>query len=109
MLKAQMLKLLFAGFIGIALSTSAFAISLGKANLVSSPGQTLRIEVPIELATDEQNLLSTLSASIPPVSAYERLGISSKILDFNAQVMVYRSKDERLMVLVETVKPVPVT
>ncbi|OZA76498.1 FimV/HubP family polar landmark protein [Polynucleobacter sp. 39-46-10] len=109
MLKAQMLKLFFAGIISLALSTGAFAISLGKANLVSSPGETLRIEVPIELAADEQNLLSTLSASIPPSSEYERLGISSKILDFNAQVMVYRSKDERLMVLVETVKPVPIT
>jgi pilus assembly protein FimV len=109
MLKIQMLKFIFAGLIGIALSSSAFAITLGKANLVSSPGETLRIEVPIELSTDEQTLLSTLSASIPPVSAYERLGISPKILDFNTQVMVYRSKDERLMVLVETVKPVPVS
>jgi len=104
-----MLKFIFAGFIGIALSTSVFAVSLGKANLVSSPGESLRIEVPIELASDEQALLSTLSASIPSASAYERLGISPKILDFNTQVMVYRSKDGRLMVLVETVKAVPIS
>ena len=109
MRNTSMLKFIFAGFIGIALSSSVFAISLGKANLVSSPGESLRIEVPIELAAEEQILLSSLSASIPPVSAYERLGISPKILDFNAQVMVYRSKDERLMVLVETVKPVPIS
>lgn len=106
---SQMLKLIFAGLIGIALSSAACAISLGKGNLVSSPGEPLRIEVPIELAAEEQSLLSTLSATIPPLSAYERLGISPKILDFNAQVMVYRSKDERLMVLVETVKPVPIS
>jgi len=105
----QMLKFVFASFIGIALSTSAFAVSLGKANLVSSPGESLRIEVPIELAPEEQTLLSTLSASIPSASAYERLGISPKILDFNTQVMVYRSKDGRLMVLVETVKAVPIS
>ena len=105
----QMLKFIFAGFISIALSTSAFAVSLGKANLVSNPGESLRIEVPIELSSDEQALLTTLSASIPSASAYERLGISPKILDFNAQVMVYRSKDGRLMVLVETVKAVPIS
>jgi pilus assembly protein FimV len=105
----QMLKFIFASFIGIALSTGVFAVSLGKANLVSNPGESLRIEVPIELALDEQTLLTSLSASIPSASAYERLGISPKILDFNAQVMVYRSKDGRLMVLVETVKAVPIS
>ena len=105
----QMLKFIFAGLIGIALSTNVFAVTLGKANLVSNPGESLRIEVPIELSADEQTLLSTLSASIPSASAYERLGISPKILDFNAQVMVYRSKDGRLMVLVETVKAVPIS
>lgn len=105
----QMLKFIFASFIGIALSTSVFAVTLGKANLVSNPGESLRIEVPIELSSDEQALLTTLSASIPSASAYERLGISPKILDFNAQVMVYRSKDGRLMVLVETVKAVPIS
>ena len=109
MSNTQMLKFIFASLIGIALSTSVFALTLGKANLVSNPGESLRIEVPIELAPDEQALLTTLSASIPLASAYERLGISPKILDFNTQVMVYRSKDERLMVLVETVKPVPVS
>ena len=105
----QMLKFLFASLIGIALSTSVFAVTLGKANLVSNPGESLRIEVPIELAPDEQALLTTLSASIPSASAYERLGISPKILDFNTQVMVYRAKDGRLMVLVETVKAVPIS
>ncbi|QWD99571.1 pilus assembly protein FimV [Polynucleobacter sp. JS-Mosq-20-D10] len=105
----QMLKFIFASLIGIALSTSVFAVTLGKANLVSNPGESLRIEVPIELAPDEQALLTTLSASIPSASAYERLGISPKILDFNTQVMVYRSKDGRLMVLVETVEAVPIS
>jgi len=104
-----MLKFIFAGLIGIALSSSVFAINLGKANLVSRPGETLRVEVPIELGADEQALLSSLSASIPPALTYEQLGVSTKILDFNAQVMVYRSKDERLMILIETVKPIPVS
>jgi len=105
----QMLKFIFAGLIGIALTSSVLAINLGKANLVSRPGETLRVEVPIELGADEQALLSSLSASIPPAGTYERLGVSPKILDFNAQVMVYRSKDERLMILIETVKPIPIS
>ena len=109
MANIQILKFILAGLIGIALSSSVFAINLGKASLVSRPGETLRVEVPIELGADEQGLLSSLSASIPPVLTYERLGVSPKILDFNAQVMVYRSKDERLMILVETVQPIPVS
>jgi len=109
MANIQMLKFILAGLIGIALSSSVFAINLGKANLVSRPGETLRVEVPIELGADEQGLLSSLSASIPSIGTYERLGVSPRILDFNAQVMVYRSKDERLMILVETVQPVPVS
>jgi pilus assembly protein FimV len=104
-----MLKFIFAGLIGIALSSTVFAINLGKANLVSRPGETLRVEVPIELGADEQALLSSLSASIPPALTYERLGVSPKILDFNTQVMVYRSNDERLMILIETVKPIPIS
>ena len=109
MANIQILKFILAGLIGIALSSNVFAINLGKANLVSRPGETLRVEVPIELGADEQGLLSSLSASIPPIGTYERLGVSPRILDFNAQVMVYRSKDERLMILVETVQPVPVS
>jgi pilus assembly protein FimV len=105
----QIFKFIFACFIGVALSGSVFAINLGRANLVSKPGETLRVEVPIELGADEQYLLSSLTASIPPASTYERLGISAKILDFNTQVMIYRSKDERLMVLIETVQAVPVS
>ena len=75
---SQMLKFIFAGLIGIALSSAACAISLGKGNLVSSPGEPLRIEVPIELAAEEQSLLSTLSATIPPLSAMSDLAFPPK-------------------------------
>jgi pilus assembly protein FimV len=58
---------------------------------------------------DEQGALSTLNVTLPNKASYERLGISQKILDLNPQAMVYRNRQEQLMVLVETVNSVPMT
>lgn len=85
------------------------AISLGTPQLQSRSGEPLRVEIPIRVAADEQNLLSSLNVAIPDKAAYERLGISQKVLDLNPQAMVYRNRQQQLMVLVETVKPVPMT
>jgi pilus assembly protein FimV len=46
---------------------------------------------------------------MPQKDVFERLGISQKILELNPQVMVYRNRQERLMVLVETVNPAPLS
>jgi pilus assembly protein FimV len=37
---------------------------------------------------------------MPNKAAYDRLGISQKILELNPQAMVYRNRSEQLMVLV---------
>lgn len=89
-------------------SCAAWALSLGSPQLLSKSGEPLRVEIPIRLAADEEATLSSLKAAIPPKEVFERLGISQKILELNAQVMVYRNRQERLMVLVETVNPVPI-
>ncbi len=89
-------------------SCACAALSLGSPHLLSKPGEPLRLEIPIRFASEDQNLLSSLTVTIPNKLAYSRLGISSKILDFNPQAMVYSNKQERLMVLVETVETVPV-
>ncbi len=90
-------------------SCSVGAVSLGAPLLQSRPGEPLRVEIPIRLGADEQNSLSSLNVSIPGKAAYERLGISQKILELNPQAMVYRNRQEKLMVLVETVNSVPMT
>jgi pilus assembly protein FimV len=58
---------------------------------------------------DEQSALSSLNVGIANKAAYERLGISQKILTLNPQAMIYRNQQEQLMVLLETVESVPMT
>jgi pilus assembly protein FimV len=95
-------------FFWLSWSCAAWALSLGSPQLLSKLGEPLRVEFPIRLAADEEAALSSLKAAIPPKEVFERLGISQKILELNPQVMVYRNRQERLMVLVETVNPVPI-
>ena len=95
----------------VLLSWSSFAgaISLGAPQLQSRPGEPLRVEIPIRVGADEQGILTSLNVAMPNKAAYERLGISQKILELNPQAMVYRNRHEQLMVLVETVNSVPMT
>jgi len=102
-----LLKLLSVVLLGW--SSLVWAVSLGTPQLQSRSGEPLRVEIPIRIAADEQNLLSSLNAAISAKATYERLGISQKVLDLNPQAMVYRNRQQQLMVLVETVKPVPIT
>ena len=90
-------------------SSIASAITLGSPQLQSRPGEPLRLEIPIRVGADEQSVLSSLNVVMPNKAAYERLGISQKILELNPQAMVYRNRQEQLMVLVETVNSVPMT
>jgi pilus assembly protein FimV len=84
------------------------AISLGSPRLFSKPGEPLKVEFPIRVAADEQSALSSLNVGIANKVAYDRIGISHKILALNPQAMIYRNQQEQLMVLVETVEPVPI-
>jgi pilus assembly protein FimV len=95
-------------FVWLSWSCSAWALSLGTPQLLSRSGEPLRVEIPIRLAADEEAVLPSLKAAMPPKEVFERLGISQKILELNPQVMVYRNRQERLMVLVETVNSVPI-
>lgn len=96
-------------FVWLSWSFNAAAISLGAPQLQSRPGEPLRVEIPIRVGSDEQGILSSLNVAMPNKATYERLGISQKILPLNPQAMVYRNRQEQLMVLVETVDSVPMT
>ena len=106
-LQLSRLKALF--LVLLSWSCAAAALSLGPPQLTSRPGEPLRVEIPIRLAPEDQSSLTSLNVVIPNKAAYSRLGIASKILDLNPQAMIYRNQQERLMVLVETVEPVPMT
>lgn len=96
-------------FLWLSWSCAAWAISLGSPQLQSRPGEPLRVEIPIRISADEKSLLDSLKVALPTKTAYERLGISQKILELNPQAMVYRNRAEQLMVLVETVSSVPMS
>ena len=100
------MKLLFLVFLGW--SCIASAISLGPPKLLSSPNEPLRVEIPILVNAEEQSSVATLQAAMPAKAAYDRLGVSSKVLDFNVQTMVYQNRQGQLVVMVETAKPIPV-
>lgn len=85
------------------------AVSLGSPKLLSKPGEPLKAEFLIRIGADEQAALTSLNVSIANKAAYERLGISQKILNLNPQAMIFRNPQAQLVVLLETVESVPVT
>ena len=110
MLRATQLRFLKAlCFVWLSWACTAWAVSLGSPQLQSRPGEPLRVEIPIRITADEQGALDSLKVALPSKAAYERLGVSQKILDLNPQAMVYRNRAEQLVVLVETVNSVPMT
>jgi pilus assembly protein FimV len=96
-------------FIWLSWSCAVGAISLGSPKLLSKPGEPLKVEFPIRVGADEQSLLASLNVGVANKAAYDRLGISQKLLNFNPQAMIYRNQQEQLMVLLETVESVPMT
>ena len=96
-------------FVLLGWSFVASAISLGSPQLQSRPGEPLRVEIPIRIGADELGALSSLNVAMPNKAAYERLGISQRVLELNPKAMVYRNRQEQLMVLIETVNSVPMT
>ena len=88
---------------------TAWAVSLGAPQLQSRPGEPLRIEIPVRITAQEQDVLDSLKVTLPSKAAYVHFGVSQKILELNPQAMLYRNRAEQLMVLVETVNSVPVS
>ena len=95
-------------FIWLSWACSAWAITLGSPQLQSRPGEPLRVEIPVRITAQEQDVLDSLKVTLPSKAAYVRFGVSQKILELNPQAMLYRNRAEQLMVLVETVNSVPI-
>lgn len=88
-------------------ASASWAFSLGAPQVQSLVGEPLRVEIPIRISPEDLALLSSLSVDMPNRATYERLGIPQRIIDLNPQAMIYRNRQEELMVLIETVNPVP--
>ena len=66
--------------------TTVHAVTLGSPMMLSKPGEPLKVEIPVKAKADDKNILETLSIDLVPKSEYERLGISSKILDYKPSI-----------------------
>lgn len=93
---------------GFCWAGASWAFTLGSPQVQSLAGEPLRVEIPISITADDQALLQSLTVDMPNRSAYEQLGVSERIIQFNPQAMIYRNRQEDLMVLIETVNPVPI-
>ena len=88
----------------IAWSATAGAFSLGTPRVLSQPGQPIRAEIPIRASAADQEQLTRLQVSNASKSSYERLGISSAIVELDPQLRIERRDGNRSVIVVETAK-----
>jgi len=90
----------------IAWSASSGAFSLGTPRVLSQPGQPIRAEIPLRVSAADQAQLSNLQVSNASKAAYERLGISSAIVELEPQLRIDRRDGNRSVIVLETTKPI---
>jgi pilus assembly protein FimV len=106
--KSQIRVMKFLCLLWLSWACAASAISIGSPKLLSKPGDPLKVEFPIKVSQEELGLLDSLNVNAANSALYERLGISRKLFEFNPQAMIYRNQQQKLMVLLQTVEPVPI-
>ena len=94
------------GSICIAWSATAGAFSLGTPKVLSQPSQPIRAEIPIRASAAEQDQLTSVQVSNASKTSYERLGISSAIVELEPQLRIERRDGNRSVIVVETAKAV---
>jgi pilus assembly protein FimV len=94
------------GGVCIAWSATSGAFSLGTPKVLSQPGQPIRAEIPIRASAAEQEQLTSVQVSNASKASYERLGISSAIVELDPQLRIDRRDGNRSVIVVETAKTV---
>jgi pilus assembly protein FimV len=87
-------------------SATAGAISLGTPRVLSQPGQPIRAEIPLRASAADQEQLSDLQVINGSKAAYERLSISSAIVELEPQLRIDRRDGNRSVIVLETAKPI---
>jgi pilus assembly protein FimV len=91
----------------LAWSAASSAFSLGTPKVLSQPGQPIRAEIPLRVSAADQEQLSSLQVINASKAAYERLGISSAIVELDLQLRIDRRDGNRSVIVLETAKPIP--
>jgi pilus assembly protein FimV len=87
-------------------SAASSAFSLGTPKVLSQPGQPIRAEIPLRVSAADQEQLSNLQVINASKDAYERLGISSAIVELEPQLRIERRDGNRSVIVLETAKPI---
>lgn len=90
----------------IAWSATVGAFSLGTPRVLSQPGQPIRAEIPLRVSVADQEQLGNLQVNNASKATYERLGISSAIVELEPQLRIDRRDGNRSVIVVETAKAV---
>jgi len=88
----------------IAWSANVGAFSLGTPRVLSQPGQPIRAEIPLRVSAAEQEQISSLEVINASKATYERLGISSAIVELEPQLRIDRRDGNRTVIVLETAK-----
>jgi pilus assembly protein FimV len=90
----------------IAWSAASSAFSLGTPKVLSQPGQPIRAEIPLRVSAADQAQLINFQVISASKATYERLGISSAIVELEPQLRIDRREGNLSVIVLETAKPI---
>ena len=88
--------------------TAAYAVTLGSPMMLSKPGESLKVEIPVKTKQEDQKTVDALSVNPLTKAEYERLGISSKILDYNPNISLKKVNSGQQVIIIETDRAIEV-
>jgi len=88
--------------------TTAQAITLGSPVMLSKPGEPLKVEIPVKAKLEDKSSLETISIELVPKSEYDRLGISSKILDYIPSIAIRKGSSGQQIITIESDRAIEV-
>jgi pilus assembly protein FimV len=85
---------------------TAQAVTLGSPIILSKPKEALRAEIPVRIGIEDQPYLESLTIDPVAKADYERLGISTRILDYKPSISLKRNQPEQFLIVVQTENPI---
>lgn len=80
----------------------AQAVTLGSPAILSKPGEPLKVEFSIRVGEQDQAFAESISSDLISKADYERLGISTKILDYKPNIVLRRVSLNQWVIGLET-------
>ena len=81
---------------------AAHAVTLGSPIILSKPKEPLRAEIPVRTGVEDRPYLESLAIDPVTKGDYERLGISTRILDYKPSITLKRNQPEQFLIIVQT-------